>query len=67
MSAVSAYVTAAFPGAHPEPCPAASACWLAGPRELAVARDGRATAFGSGADGELIAAILSRSQNLKLN
>jgi hypothetical protein len=61
VAAASDYVKAAFPNAKTEVCPAALACWIDGPRGLAIARSGSTTGFGSGADGELLAAILSTS------
>ena len=57
-ASVAGYVGAAFPDATPRLCPAVTACWLDGTRELAVADTGTTTVFTSGVNAELLAAIV---------
>jgi len=57
-ASVAGYVGAAFPDATPRLCPAVTACWLDGTRELAVADTGTTTVFTSGVNAELLAAII---------
>jgi hypothetical protein len=57
-AAASTYVRAAFPTLEPRACPAVDGCWLEGDHEVALDSAGRVTALASGANAELLAAVV---------
>jgi hypothetical protein len=57
MSAFSAYLAAAFPGAVPSTCPPLDRCYT-GPSDLAVGTLGETTVFAAGPGSDAVAAAL---------
>lgn len=55
------YVAAAFPTLTPRACPAVDACWLEGIHEVALASSAARTVLVSGANAELLAALLTQN------
>ena len=59
---IAPYVKAAFPDAVVRACPAVTACWLDGTREIAAASSSNLTVLVSGVNAELVAATLTAAK-----